>query len=211
MEEKRGAAEPELPGRELPQPPSSAIGRWLPSRRPRQRPRFAVELHCGPEDVMAMLRDRLDGNVQDVVGTFSRRHGVLKMPLERRHFWSPQLSLTVEEVEQEAGRTRVRGVIAPHPDIWTGFVFTYGTLFLVGLCGLMYGFAQLSLGQPPTAFVVPVAALALAGFVYGAAFIGQGLGADEVYQLRGYLDGCLEAAAERGRKRSKTALDSARL
>lgn len=160
---------------------------------------------------MEALRGRLEGNVQGVVGTFSRRHGVLKIPLERRHFWSPELSLTIEHVDQDPARTRVRGVIAPHPDIWTGFVFAYGTLFLVGLCGLMYGMAQLSLGRSPAALLIPVASLALAGFVYGAAFIGQGLGADEVYRLRGYLDGCLEAATELGRKRSKTALDSARL
>jgi hypothetical protein len=187
---------------------------WIPlefaRRRPQQRPRFAVELVCDVDDVMVALRGRMEGNLQGVAGTFSRRHGVLKIPKERRSFWSPELSLSVEPCDADM-QTRVRCVIAPAPQIWTGFVFTYLTLFLIGLSGLIYGLAQLSLGHPPFALGVPLVAMGLSAFVYGAAFIGQGLGADEVYQLRAYLDGCLEQAAERGRRRPKTALDSARL
>lgn len=179
--------------------------------RPRQRPRFSVELACRVDDVMDALRERIDGGVPDVVGAFSRRHGVLKIPLEHRRFWSPELSLTVEPVDEATERTRVRGRFAPHPQIWTGFVFVYLTLFLIGLSGLVYGLAQLTLERTPVALWVPLASLGLSAFVYGATFIGQGLGAEEMYQLRGTLDGCLEAAEARGRRRPKTSFDSARL
>ena len=186
--------------------------------RPRQRPRFLVEVSCRPDDVMDALRERVGGTVEQmegsnpaVVGAFSRRHGVLKIPLDRRHFWSPELSLTIEPVDEAPDRTRVRGRFAPHPHIWTGFVFTYGTLFLIGLAGLVYALAQLALGRDPVALLVPLASLALSAFVYGAAFIGQGLGSEEIYQLRGTLDDCLQAAEARGRARPATSFDSARL
>jgi hypothetical protein len=56
-----------------------------------------------------------------------------------------------------------------------------------------------------------VASAVLAAFVYGATFIGQGLGAEEMYRLRAYLDGCLDEARERYRTRPTTAAESAQL
>lgn len=51
-------------------------------------------------------------------------------------------------------------------------------------------------GESPWALAGVPAALALVGFTYGAAFIGQGLGAEEMYRLRSFVDDCVEAAAQ---------------
>jgi hypothetical protein len=59
--------------------------------------------------------------------------------------------------------------------------------------------------------LVPFGSAALAAFVYGAAFIGQGLGAEEMCRLHGYLDDCLEAAQASHAARPKTAGESAQL
>jgi len=172
------------------------------------RPRFELKVDCGVEDVMRQLKARLSGSARPVVGNLSRRHAVLTTPAERHHLWSPNLSLAVEEREDG---TWVRGQFSPHPHVWTGFMFTYGTLFMLGLAGVMYGVAQLSLGRAPWALFAPVATAALAGFVYGAAFIGQGLGADEMYELRRFFDECLEEAESISRAAPKTPRDSAAL
>ncbi len=44
--------------------------------------------------------------------------------------------------------------------------------------------AQLLLDEPPWAFVGVPIALALGAFTYGAGFVGQGLGAEDMYVLR---------------------------
>jgi hypothetical protein len=179
--------------------------------QPRMRPRFAVELDSSIEDVMAALRERADGNPQCVRVKCTRRHGVLDFPKQSRHFWSPQLGLTVEAVGESTGRTRVVGHFSPHPHIWQAFLFIYGTLFAVGFFSMMFGFAEWAMGRTPWALLGPVAAAALAAFVYGATFIGQGLGAEEMYRLRAYLDGCIEEAQGRYRARPATAAESAQL
>jgi hypothetical protein len=179
--------------------------------QPRMRPRFAVEVDSSVEDVMAALCERAEGNTQGVRVKCTRRHGVLDFPKHRRHFWSPQLGLTVEAVEESGGCTRVVGHFSPHPHIWQAFVFIYGTLFAAGFFSLMFGLAQWGMGRTPWALLGPVVALALAAFVYGATFIGQGLGAEEMYRLRAYLDGCVEAAQDRYRARPTTAAESAQL
>jgi hypothetical protein len=179
--------------------------------QPRMRPRFAVELDSDVEDVMVALRDRAEDNVQGVRVKCTRRHGVLDFPKKRRNFWSPQLALTVEEIVGNAGRTRVVGHFSPHPHIWQAFVFIYGTLFAAGFFSLMFGFAELAMGRTPWALLGPVIATALVAFVYGATFIGQGLGAEEMYRLRAYLDGCVEDARARYRARPTTAAESAQL
>jgi hypothetical protein len=51
----------------------------------------------------------------------------------------------------------------------------------------------------------------LAAGLYAASFIGQGLGAGEMYYLRTYLDECLEAAEQACLGRPRTSRDSAQL
>jgi hypothetical protein len=107
--------------------------------------------------------------------------------------------------------TRVSGLFSPHPNIWQAFVFTYLTLFVLGFFGLMYGLAEVALDRTPWALLVPCGSAVLAGFVYGATFIGQGLGAEEMCRLHGYLDDCLEQAQAAYAERPKTADESAQL
>jgi len=175
------------------------------------RPRFAVEVDSSVEDMMAALRERAEGNVQGVRVKCTRRHGVLDFPKQQRHFWSAQLALTVEAVGESEGGTRVVGHFSPHPHIWQAFVFIYASLFAAGFFSMMFGFAEWAMGRTPWALLGPVVALALAAFVYGATFIGQGLAAEEMCRLHGYLDDCVAEAQARYRARPTTAAESAQL
>lgn len=178
------------------------------------RPRFAVDVACDAETLVGALRERIELADPPLEGHFDPAHCLLRVPAERRYFWSPELDLTFEPLE-EAGAprpgVRVRCLFAPSPPVWTGFVFVYAVLGLVGLAGGVLGLAQLASGATPWGLAVPPAALALFGFVYGATFIGQGLAATQMYEMRSYLDACLEAAEARQLARPRTPLDSARL
>jgi len=172
------------------------------------RPRFEMKVECGIEDVMDRMQARLSADAQSIEGSFTRRHGVLMMPEARRRFWSPHLGLSLEEV---ADGVWIRGRFSPHPHVWTAFMFVYGILFMFGVSGIVYAAVELSLGRSPWALLVPVACAALAGFVYGAAFIGQGLGAEEMYELRRFLDDCVDEAVASGLLLPVTPRDSANL
>jgi len=175
------------------------------------RPRFVLDVESGVEEIMIALRRHVASSEPPLAGIFSEHHGVVRIPDERRHFWSPQLDILVERVDESPHAARVVGRFSPHPPIWLAFVFTYGVLFVLGVAGLMYAAAELSLGRLPWCLVSTLAAAAMGAFVYGATFIGQGLGADEMYELRTWLDRCLGEASERTRSEPAAASDSAQL
>jgi hypothetical protein len=75
-----------------------------------------------------------------------------------------------------------------------GFVAVFFTLGMIGLGGLMYGLAQLTVDETPWALAAAPICLGLIAFVYGAAFIGQGLVQDEMYSMRAWVEGLAKAA-----------------
>jgi hypothetical protein len=83
---------------------------------------------------------------------------------------------------------------APEPNVWILFMGLYGILGMGALGGVMYGLSEVLVGQRPYGLAVGAAFVALMGFTYGAAFIGQGLGAEEMYRLRSFVDDCVEVA-----------------
>jgi hypothetical protein len=181
----------------------------------KMRPRFAVDVPCDAATVVEALRERIADADPPLEGSFDPAHCVLRIPPARRSFWSPELDLTFEPLEAENGGPppglRVRCLFAPRPPVWTGFAFVYSVLAVAALAGALYGLAQLTLGDPPWGLAVTPAALAAIGGVYGATFIGQGLAASQMYELRRVLDDGLEHAAARARATPTTPFDSARL
>ncbi len=151
-----------------------------------------------PEAVLKRLGVLLAGH-PSCTGTVFRKHAVMHMRPSVRHFWSPYLYLEAQrpDPDDEDGpdAPQIHGRFAPHPNVWTLFMAIYGVLGMLGLLGLMYGISQWWLDWTPWALAAFPAAAALIGFVYGAAFIGQGLGASQMYELRSLLDDALEAPA----------------
>jgi hypothetical protein len=110
---------------------------------------------------------------------------VLQLPPERRSLLSPCLNLEIADAE---GRPILRGRFSPHPNVWTGFMAVYGLLGMTALLSAMWGLSLWWLGEPAWVLVGVPVALGLIAFVYGAAVIGQGLTADEMYDLRAFVD-----------------------
>jgi hypothetical protein len=124
-------------------------------------------------------------------GQVVRNHAFLQLPTERRSLLSPFLNL--ELADGPEGSLLV-GRFSPAPNVWTGFMAIYVFLALTGLAGLIFGWAQATVDEFAWGFIALPVSLALMVFVYGAAVIGQGLTADEMYELRAFVD----RAAEKG-------------
>jgi hypothetical protein len=60
----------------------------------------------------------------------------------------------------------------------------------------MYGFAKLTVDESPLAMLLLPICLALIGFVYGAAFIGQGLTINDMYEMRAFVDEVAHGSGE---------------
>lgn len=153
--------------------------------RPRMRPTFEIALTDDGSSVLGRLRDGLVQDDPPFVGQVLAEHAFVQLPRERRSLVSPYLNLRLVSRD---GNPVLRGRFSPNPGVWMGFMAVFGTLGMVGLAGLMYGFAQMTIHETPWAFVVVPATLGLAAFVYGASVIGQGLSIDEMYEMRAFVD-----------------------
>jgi hypothetical protein len=157
--------------------------------RPRARPRFTIDLSIPPERVVECIRARLAVD-RTVTGTLSRRTLLLTVREEDTHFWSPHLDVQLEDAE--GGGTCLSAVFAPHPQIWTTFVAVQILFALLSAAAAIYLVSVLLLSGN---VLVPLAALVAflvgGGLAYGAAYVGQGIGSEQMYELRAFLDRAL--------------------
>jgi len=160
-------------------------------KRPRMRPTFQIPLHpASGEAVLAAMSDALTTTDCGIQGRVLRRNAELTTAQHGQHLWSPHLTLQVSE--DEPGRQVLCGRFGPHGHVWTGFMAIYGVLTMVATLSLMLGISQWIAALTPWGFLIAPVAVTLGGFTYGATFIGQGLGSEEMYELRSFVDRCVE-------------------
>ena len=116
-------------------------------------------------------------------GAIIDHHIILKIPVEEQHYWSPQLSLELEKVEQG---TLVRGLFGPKPAVWTMFMFFYSAVGFFTLMGLMYGLSQWMIKQEPVALWSVPAGLMLIFCIHIVAKTGKSLGKDQMIRLHNF-------------------------
>jgi len=122
-------------------------------------------------------------------GKFVKPLVVVSVSEEKRHFWSPELSLDIEERDDG---TEIRCTLGPRSSLWTMFATFYGFSILVGIAGLVLGFSQLTLGMNTYGFwLVPVSAVLLAS-AYGIALTGQKLSYEQMLELRNFIKNTLK-------------------
>lgn len=80
------------------------------------------------------------------------------------------------------------GVYGPHPHVWTLYVGIYAGITFAFFVAAVFAFAQWTMGADVVAlyFLPPLVLLGLG--VHGLAFVGQGLGAEQMDELRGFLE-----------------------
>ena len=159
--------------------------------RPKPRPRFTVTSPLAPSEI----RKRVNA----LLKTSTRFRGIafddrieLAIGGDDLRFWSPQLVVRVTATDD--GGSSLDARFGPDAYIWALYLFAYGAMSVVTLWALIFGLVQVSLGQSPTALLVAPVLGVLAGLVYGASFVGQGLASEQMYALRATLTQLAEAA-----------------
>ena len=139
---------------------------------------------------MAKLKDALEKESLELSGKFVKPLVVISINEKDQHFWSPELSLDLEEKNEE---TEIRCTLGPRSSLWTMFATFYGFSILVGVAGLVLGFSQLTLEMNAYGFwLVPVSILLLA-IAYGIAITGQKLSYKQMVGLRSFIKTTLKA------------------
>lgn len=93
------------------------------------RPRFQLELSKTKESVLTSFEK---SKVAPFLVKRLDEHVFIKFNKENNHFWSPQLHLEIDEIDEH--NSKLYGVFGPNPALWTFFMFLHfsvASLFII--------------------------------------------------------------------------------
>jgi hypothetical protein len=149
------------------------------------RPRFKLETDSTIEDITDRIKQSV--NAEEATCIARMRHGfiVLYVRPEDQHYWSPQLTLNIENLEN--GKTQIRGLYGPRPTVWTMFVFFYAlvglAILVIGTLGLSYLYLKKS---STILWAVPVLTTVFLSLYYVSSR-GKKLGHNQMMVLEDFL------------------------
>lgn len=146
----------------------------------RIRPRFRHQLEgSAPE-----IREKLVAGFKKHTDVIHLNHRPNYLVVEYnetvRHYWSPQLQLSLEENEDGV---LVRGMYGPHPNVWSIFFYGYAAMGVIGTFLLMLGISQAMVQGVYWGFWATGACLIVAVTLYIVAQFGQKIGAEQTFDL----------------------------
>ncbi len=151
----------------------------------RIRPRFKESVSESIESFKNRIQTSLDDE-NEFSGLVSDQYCVIKIRPEERHYWSPQLTLTLEEASE--GNLEVRGLYGPKPSVWAVFFMSYAALGVLSLFAGVFGLSQLMLNKPaPILWAIPIIA-AIALGLYLVAQAGQKVGAEQMFRIHHFYE-----------------------
>ena len=146
----------------------------------RIRPRFKEKVTGTTEDFLTGIKEAIDQN-PEFTGLVSEQYCVIKICLEDRHYWSPQLTLTLEEISE--GGLEIRGLYGPKPSVWAVFFMSYAALAVLSLFAGVFGLSQIMLNNSaPILWAIPIMGAVAAG-LYLVAQGGQKIGAEQMFRI----------------------------
>lgn len=151
----------------------------------RIRPRFKERVTGTTEDFLARIKEAIHKN-PEFTGLVSEQYCVIKICREDRHYWSPQLTLTLEEISD--GELEIRGLYGPKPSVWAVFFMCYAALAVLSLFAGVFGASQLMLNNSaPILWAIPIMGAVAAG-LYLAAQGGQKIGAEQMFRIHHFYE-----------------------
>lgn len=167
------------------------------------RPTFSLEVGCPSRELLPRLYaqlaqepallgiTRVPGGGADHV--LESDHFTLRVLDEESHFWSPWLNV---EVIAHGEGSLLSGRFSPHPAVWTGFMFAYLILGMIGFFSLIFAWALSSSGGTPWTLGVGGLSAATAIALWWASQVGQRLAADQMAALREILERVVSASVD---------------
>ena len=154
----------------------------------RIRPRFKIETSDAPNVLLDKIRSALKKD-SSCIGQIVTGYANLSLPKEEQHYWSPQLSLTIEESEGGEGSI-LRGLYGPRPAVWTMFAFFYSFIGFAILIVAMIGASFITIGRPAhILWLVPILIVVFLSLFLVARY-GKKLGRDQMRTLHHFIEDC---------------------
>lgn len=86
------------------------------------RPRFKIELNKNHASILDAFENKKHDQKQFIVSRVDD-HVFIKLPKAQQQFWSPQLHLEINDLDN--GKSQLYGLFGPNPTVWTLFMFLH--------------------------------------------------------------------------------------
>ena len=110
----------------------------------RTRPRFSQHLSLPPSEVENQIASRISASDHRCIVKRFPGYLTLRIPDEDQHFWSPQLTLSLNP--DGDGGTEIVGIYGPNTNVWAMFLYGYLTVGTLGAFTGIFGIAQWVVG-----------------------------------------------------------------
>ncbi|WMX12794.1 MULTISPECIES: hypothetical protein [unclassified Aureispira] len=155
----------------------------------RIRPRFRFTTKSSPAQIKREMEEKLKTSHESFTFKSVKGHFIVRIKGGEKHYWSPHLHIEFEQLSD--GKTLIRGLYGPNPNIWTLFALSYGAILLSILFVGIYEGCQYNLGII-TSFSWAIPILFGTGILmYLISQLGQKLGAEQTFALHHFLEDAL--------------------
>lgn len=156
------------------------------------RPRFNFTVPYSEQEVLNRITGLIEASKDKIIGNVANNHIILDIPMDERHYWSPQLSFRLEPDPEDEKQTVVRGLVGPRPAVWSMFMFIYFFVGTIGFFIAMFGFSKWSLGEYSNlVLALPISILFMLT-AYMSGKYGERLGHDQVEILKQFVRDALQ-------------------
>lgn len=156
---------------------------------PLLRPTFTVRLAADRDEAAAAIRARMAAT-PELAGRWRGRGRWVELyvPEEERRIWSPYLSIRVDE---EGAGSVLFGRFAPHPEVWTFFMFLYFLVAFLVLFGATLGYVQWVSDERAWGLWAVWIGVPFLALIHAASAVGARLGQEQMRRLKARLDGII--------------------
>jgi len=137
------------------------------------------------QEIQDYFRDKLKEESNSYEGRILEGHIVIRVIPEEQHFWSPQLSISMDD---EEGQTLIRGLYGPNPSVWLMFTFGHIAISVAAVFITIVGLSNMSLGlSSMILWSLPVLAI-ISLIMYLIARAGRKLGEEQLFDLHHFFE-----------------------
>jgi len=145
------------------------------------RPRFKMDLNQNNQTILKTF-EALKTSQKDFVVSRVDDHVFIRLPKNKQHFWSPELHLEINEIDEAS--SRLHGLFGPKPSVWTMFMFFH---FVVAGLFIAFGIWAYSNWTLKTDFtlqlVFTIFMVILWVGLYVGGRLGKATGKDQMHEL----------------------------
>lgn len=150
------------------------------------RPRFKMEFEESQQNLIAKFQNKVKNATCKYCVKVIDGHIVIDIPAEENHFWSPQLHVEIEKIEEN--RSIVKGLFGPKPQVWTFFMFIHFAMAVAFIGFSIIAYVKWSLKSDyKTALIITLTLPFLWIMMYFLGRLGKRRGHKQMDELYGLM------------------------